>query len=174
MRLEYVLKNIETMSIRGTKNVEIKGVEYDSRNIKKGDLFVCINGYNVNGHKFIESAKQKGAVAFLVEEDVAKDDGFTYIKVKDTSEVLDKISMNFYENPSEKLKLIGVTGTNGKTSITSFLKILLSDEGCGFIGTTGIYDGKELHKTKNTTPNSMEIQKHLSEMVKNNCKYCVM
>lgn len=175
MKLEQVLKNVEIISLYGPKDVEIEGVEYDSRNIKYGDLLVCINGSNVNGHKFIENAKAKGAVAFLIEENVQKDDGYTYIKVKSTEEVVSIIGENFYEKPSEKIELIGVTGTNGKTSVATFLKDILSkDDLCGFIGTTGIFDGKNNYLNKNTTPNNIEIQKSLSKMVKNNCKYCAM
>ena len=175
MKLEHILKSMEIVSILGPKDVEIKGLEYDSRNVKKDELFVCINGTNVDGHNFIECAKQKGAVAFLIDKSVEKDDGFTYIKVKNTNAVLSILSKNFYENPSEKLNLIGVTGTNGKTSVATFLKEILSKEApCGFIGTTGIYDGKNYYDNKNTTPNNMEIQKNLSRMYENNCKYCVM
>ena len=175
MKLEHILKDIEKKLLLGPKDVEIKGLEYDSRNVKEGDLLICINGANVNGHKFIESAKAKGAVAFIIEEDVQKDDGFTYVKVKSTNEVMPIIGRNFYENPSEKIELIGVTGTNGKTSVATFLKDILSqDDKCGFIGTTGIFDGRDNYLNKNTTPNNIEIQKSLNNMVENNCKYCAM
>lgn len=175
MKLEHILKDIEKILLLGPKDVEIKGLEYDSRNVKEGDLLICINGANVNGHKFIESAKAKGAVAFIIEEDVQKDDGFTYIKVKSTNEVMTILGRNFYEDPSEKIELIGVTGTNGKTSVATFLKDILSqDDKCGFIGTTGIFDGRDNYLNKNTTPNNIEIQKSLNNMVKNNCKYCTM
>lgn len=175
MKLEHILKDIEIILLLGPKNVEIKGLEYDSRNVKEGDLLICINGANVNGHKFIESAKAKGAVAFIIEEDVEKEDGFTYIKVKSTNEVMSILGRNFYENSSEKIELIGITGTNGKTSVATFLKDILSqDDKCGFIGTTGIFDGKDNYLNKNTTPNNIEIQKSLNNMVENNCKYCAM
>ena len=144
MKLEYILKDIEKILLLGPKDVEIKGLAYDSRNVKEGDLLICINGANFNGHKFIESAKDKGAVAFIIEEDVQKDDGFTYVKVQSTNEVMHILGRNFYENPSEKIELIGVTGTNGKTSVATFLKDILSqDYKCGFIGTTGIFDGRD-------------------------------
>ncbi|WP_228108713.1 UDP-N-acetylmuramoyl-L-alanyl-D-glutamate--2,6-diaminopimelate ligase [Terrisporobacter petrolearius] len=175
MKLEDLLKDIEIILLSGPKDVEIKGLEYDSRNVKEGDLLVCINGANVNGHKFIESAKAKGAVAFVIEEDVQKDDNLTYIKVRSTNEVISTLGRNFYKNPSEKIQLIGVTGTNGKTSVSSFLKDILSqDEKCGFIGTIGIFDGKNNYLNKNTTPNNIEIQKSLNNMINNDCKYCTM
>lgn len=175
MKLEYILKDIEKILLLGPKDVEIKGLEYDSRNVKEGDLLICINGANFNGHKFIESAKAKGAVAFIIEEDVQKDDGFTYVKVKSTNEVMSILGRNFYENPSKKIELIGVTGTNGKTSVATFLKDILSqDDKCGFIGTTGIFDGRDNYLNKNTTPNNIEIQKSLNNMVGNDCKYCAM
>lgn len=175
MKLEQILKDIEIILLLGSKDIEIKGLEYDSRNIKEGDLFICINGTNVNGHKFIESAKAKGAVAFIIEEDVQKDDGFTYVKVKSTNEVMSILGRNFYKNPTEKIELIGVTGTNGKTSVATFLKdILCQVDKCGFIGTTGIFDGKNNYSNKNTTPNNIEIQKGLNNMIENNCRYCAM
>ena len=175
MKLEYVLKYIDITFLSGSKDIEIKGIEYDSRNIKEGDLFVCINGTNVNSHKFIESAKEKGAVAFIIEEEVQKNDGYTYIKVKSTNDIMPILGSNFYENPSEKINLIGVTGTNGKTSVATFLKdILEQDDKCGFIGTTGIFDGENNYPNKNTTPNNIEIQKRLDNMIKNKCKYCAM
>ena len=175
MKLEQILKDIEIILLLGPKNIEIKGLEYDSRNVKEGDLFICINGTNVNGHKFIESAKAKGAVAFIIEEDVQKDDGFTYVKVKSTNEVMSVLGRNFYKNPTEKIELIGVTGTNGKTSVATFLNdILCQVDKCGFIGTTGIFDGKNNYLNKNTTPNNIEIQKSLNRMIENNCKYCAM
>ena len=175
MKLEDVLKDIDITFLSGSKDIEIKGIEYDSRNIKEGDLFVCINGTNVNSHKFIESAKEKGAVAFIIEEEVQKNDGYTYIKVKSTNDIMPILGSNFYENPSEKINLIGVTGTNGKTSVATFLKdILEQDDKCGFIGTTGIFDGENNYPNKNTTPNNIEIQKRLDNMIKNKCKYCAM
>lgn len=175
MKLEHILKDIEIILLSGSKSVEIKGLEYDSRNVKEGDLFICIKGTNVDGHKFIENAKAKGAVAFLIEEDVPMDDKFTYVKVKSVNEIISKLGSNFYENPSEKINLIGVTGTNGKTSVASFLKdILGKNNKCGFIGTTGIFDGKTDYLNKNTTPNNIEIQKSLNKMIENNCKYCAM
>lgn len=175
MKLKNILKDVEVMSISGPKDIEIDGVEYDSRKIKKNDLFICINGATVNGHIFMESAKKRGAIAFLIEEDLQKDDGFTYIRVKSTNDVLSIIGRNFYNHASEKLSLIGVTGTNGKTSVATFLKDILNvDDKCGFIGTTGIYDGLNVIENKNTTPNNLEIQKSLYKMVQNNCKYCAM
>ena len=175
MKLDDIIKDIKIISILGPKDIEIKGLAYDSRKVKKDDLFICINGSNMDGHEFIESAKVKGAIAFLIEEDVEKDDGFTYIKVKSTDEVLSTLGRNFYDNPSDKINLIGVTGTNGKTSVSSFLKDILSEYcNCGFIGTTGIYDGKNYIENKNTTPNNIEIQKNLNNMYENNCKYCAM
>ena len=88
MKLESILKNVEVISILGPKDVEIKGLEYDSRNIKKDDLFICINGANVDGHRFIECAKERGAKAFLIDKEVEKNDNFTYIRVKYTSDVI--------------------------------------------------------------------------------------
>lgn len=168
MRLKDLIRKLDIISLEGNEEIEIKDIKYDSKQINIGDLFICLKGSNVNGHMFIDEAKRKGAVCFLIEDNVEYDDNYTYIKVKNTYESMSILSDNFYNHPCENIKLIGVTGTNGKTSIATFLKEILNNKSkCGFIGTTGIYDGSKMLDNKNTTPNNLEIQKNLYNMVKN-------
>lgn len=175
MKLKYILNKIDYIYIVGDDEIEISSIEYDSRNVTENSMFVCVNGSNVNGHEFIKDCKDRGAKCFLIEEDVNFENGYTYIKVQNVKTVIPIISDNFYEHPSKYIKLIGVTGTNGKTSIATFLKDMFSTRyNCGFIGTTGIYDGKNILTTKNTTPNNIEIQKNLRNMINNKCEYCFM
>lgn len=175
MRLKDLIRKLDIISLEGNEEIEIKDIKYDSKQINIGDLFICLKGSNVNGHMFIDEAKRKGAVCFLIEDNVEYDDNYTYIKVKNTYESMSILSDNFYNHPCENIKLIGVTGTNGKTSIATFLKEILNNKSkCGFIGTTGIYDGSKMLDNKNTTPNNLEIQKNLYNMVKNKCEYCTM
>lgn len=175
MKLKDIIKDLEVISIKGDTDIEISSIEFDSRNVNKETLFICIKGFTVDSHKFINSSIEKGAVAFLVEEDV-EIEGYTFIRVKNTREAMAKISSNFYEKPSSKMNVIGVTGTNGKTSITTFLSEILSknNEKVGLIGTIKTFDGKDEIVSKNTTPESITLQKYFKRMVDNNCKSCVM
>lgn len=175
MNLELLLKGVDVISVYGNNNIEIDNVEYDSRNIKKNGLFICINGTNTNGHKFIDNAKHNGAIAFIIDQDVPILEQYTYIRVNNTKDAMAKIANNFYNNPSKMLNVIGVTGTNGKTSISTFLSQILNiNNKCGLIGTIKIDDGKDQIVSKNTTPESLDLQKSFYNMVKNKCEYCAM
>ncbi|MEF9991684.1 MAG: UDP-N-acetylmuramoyl-L-alanyl-D-glutamate--2,6-diaminopimelate ligase [Romboutsia sp.] len=178
MKLRNIIENIDIIDIRGDTNLDIKNIYYDSRKVTKDSLLICIRGYKNDGHKFIDTAIENGAVAILIEEDIEKYiayENITFIKTNDTRASMAKVSCNFYDNPTMQLKIIGVTGTNGKTSITTFIKQILSQYGkVGLVGTINIDNGKEEIVSKNTTPESLDLQHHLSSMVKNNCRYCVM
>ena len=135
---------------------------------KEDGLFICINGEFSNGHHFIKNAIENGAKAFIIDEDVEYIEGYKYIKVDDSKAAMSKIASNFYNNSSENIKIIGVTGTNGKTSVTTFLILLLNSYNkCGLIGTIKIDDGKNEIISKNTTPDSLDIQKSLFKMIEN-------
>ena len=175
MNLGKILDNVDILDIYGDIDIDIKSVEFDSRKVKNDGLFICVNGANVNGHMFINKAIDNGAKAFLISEDVHMVEGYTFIKVKDIKKSMAKIASNFYNNPSENLDIIGVTGTNGKTSITTFLSQILNiDHKCGVIGTIKIYDGIYEIPSQNTTPESLDLQKSLYNMSKNKCEYCSM
>ena len=176
MLLKDIIKRCEIKSIVGNTDIEISAIESDSRNISENSLFVCIKGHTVNSHDFIESAKEKGAVAFLIEEDVEKEDGCTYIKVNSTRKDMAKVASEFYNHPTKKLSVLGVTGTNGKTSITTFLRETLdrANKKSGLIGTISIDNGKDVIVSKNTTPESMDLQKHFKTMLDSGCEHCAM
>lgn len=175
MKLNDVIQGVNTISIKGDLNIDINNIQYDSRKITVNSLFICVRGFNVDGHNFIEKAMEKGAVAFLVEEDLEKE-GYTFIRVEDTRSTMAKIAHNFYDKPSSKMDIIGVTGTNGKTSITTFLSEILksTNEKVGLVGTIKINDGKKDIESNSTTPESRDLQEYFNVMVNNKCKYCTM
>lgn len=176
MKLIDILNGIEYELLNGNIDIEIKGIEQDSRKIKKDYLFFAIKGYNSDGHDYINQAIENGAIAIIVTDDIKIDSNITIIKVKDDKDAMAYISSKFYNNPSEKLDLIGVTGTNGKTSITYILKTILEEKNkkIGIIGTMGSVIDNKLIDNANTTPESIEIQKQINNMIEVNTDCCIM
>lgn len=176
MKLKRIIDNCNILYTVGELSKEITSIQFDSRNVDDKTLFVCIKGYKVDGHSFIQSAYEKGARAFLVEDDVERLEDCTYIKVDNTRKAMAIVSANLNNNPTKDLKVIGVTGTNGKTSISTFLKELLSlnNSKVGLVGTISIDNGKEVIVSKNTTPESADLQKHFRTMLESGCDYCAM
>ena len=172
MKLDYILKNINNIK-KSNFNPDVSYLTCDTQKIIKNSIFVCLKGVNFNGHNFAKKALCLGACAVVVEEDL---DLPKQILVENTHKAFAKMCANFYNNPSEKLKFIGVTGTNGKTSTTKIIKEILTKQGktVGLIGTIQNEIGSTIIKTKNTTPNHMEFQKLLSMMVSKHCDYVVM
>ena len=171
MKLSQLMKRVKTTSI--CEDYEISFVTDDFEKIEENCLFVCINGHKTDAHIFAHEAIKKGAAAVVVERDMDID---KQIIVKDTREAYAFLCSAFYGNPADKLKIIGITGTNGKTS-TSFLLselIKLSGHKTGLIGTVVDIIGDKEIDSKLTTPDSAELFKYLSEMVENGCEYCVM
>ncbi|MFD3157433.1 UDP-N-acetylmuramoyl-L-alanyl-D-glutamate--2,6-diaminopimelate ligase [Haloimpatiens sp. FM7330] len=176
MKLKNILKNIEFKLMQGELNLDVNNIQYDSRKIGKGDVFFCIKGFNVDGHKFINNAVKQGASVIVCEDKPQSIPQCTVIQVKDTRKALARGASNFYGNPSEKMKVIGITGTNGKTTSAFMLKSILEQCGhkVGLIGTIANYIGdKKIHSVR-TTPESLELQKLFYDMVQNNVQYCVM
>ncbi len=177
MILTKLLKGLDYEVIQGKDSVEINEVNYDSRLVKNDSLFVCIKGFAVDGHKYAKAAIEKGAIAIVCEDFIECDNSeVAIIKVKDTRKALAIIGSNFYDNPSKKMKIIGVTGTNGKTTTTFMLKNILEEAGkkVGLVGTIANYIGEEKLDTERTTPESFELQKLFHDMVEKGCEYCVM
>lgn len=180
MKLKDLLKNIEILNEKGNLEIEITNIHSDSRKIKQGGLFVAINGFSKNGIDFIPSAIENGAIAIVVEPDVdinSLNYNIPIISVKNTRKALAVLACNFYDNPSKKLKLIGVTGTKGKTTSTFMIKSLLEEKGLkvGLIGSIAVYINKEkIEDTDRTTPESIEIQKYLSMMVEKNVDVAII
>ena len=174
MKLNKVLEGLEIKESVNNLDLDITNIHSDSRKIKEGGLFVAINGYSQNGIDYLDSAISNGAVAAIVEDNIdisSLPNTLTYIKVGNTRKALAVTSCNLYENPSKKFKLIGVTGTKGKTTTTFMIKSLLESHGLkvGLIGSIAVYIGDEkIEDTDRTTPESVEIQKHFAQMAKEN------
>jgi len=178
MLLQYLLEKIENKEIIGDSKAKINKIEYDSKKIEKGDLFVAINGLNEDGHTYIEEAVDKGAIAVIVnkEYDVKEEKGVTYIKVDDTRIALAIVSATYYDNPASKLKIIGITGTKGKTTTAYMIRDILNASGkkTGMIGTIyNTYGDKKIEAIR-TSPESLELQKLLKDMVDADMEYVVM
>lgn len=177
MKLQELLKNIKPTTIEGNTDVEITGVNIDSRKIKDGHLFVAMKGTQVDGHKFIGKAIESGAKAILCEDmPQEKNDGVCYIQVASTEDAVGKVATLFFEDPSKHLKLVGVTGTNGKTTIATLLYNMFRKFGykVGLLSTVCNYiDDREV-PADHTTPDPIELNELLSEMVKAGCEYAFM
>ena len=180
MKLTDLTKELEITKTVGDLNLDITNIHSDSRKIKENGLFIAINGFSKNGIEFIPSAIENGAKAVIVEPDVNIDElnlNIPIIQVKNTRKALAQVSCSFYDHPGKKLKLIGITGTKGKTTTTFMTKAILEAHGykVGLIGSIAVYIGKEkLYETDRTTPESIEIQENLAKMVKENVDICIL
>ena len=175
--LREILYKVEINSVIGNTSLSINKIEFDSRLISDGDMYIAITGVNVDGHSFISQAIQNGANCIVCEKiPDNKTDGVVYVNVKSSRKALAIISSNYFDNPSSKLNLIGVTGTNGKTTIATLLFDLYTELEIksGLISTVKIsYDNKNFQANQ-TTPDSLSINRFLSEMVNSNVRYCFM
>jgi len=182
MKLNEILMGFENLKAKGDLEKEIKGIENNSKEIQKGYMFVAIKGFTHDGHDFIEEAIKNGATVIVAEEgfNIKKIDfpeDITVIVVKNTREFLAIASCNFYKNPSKKMKLIGVTGTKGKTTTTFMIKEILEKAGknVGLIGTVEVsINGKKKKDSERTTPESLELQRLFAEMLEQGTEYVVM
>lgn len=177
MVLEELIKGLKTVSVYGQTDIEITGVNIDSRRIKEGHLFVAQRGTQVDGHKFIPKAIELGAKAVLCEVlPEEKAEGVTYVQVESTEDVVGKVATTFYGDPSRKLKLVGVTGTNGKTTIATLLYNMFRKLGykCGLLSTVCNYIEDEAVPADHTTPDPIELNYLLSRMVDAGCQYAFM
>jgi UDP-N-acetylmuramoyl-L-alanyl-D-glutamate--2,6-diaminopimelate ligase len=174
MKLKALLEGLEIKKATFSLDMEVPGVAYDSRKVSKGDVFVAIKGEIFDGRDFIGDALGRGASAVVVEGDYPPED-IPLITVHDGRAALACISANFYGRPSERLKMIGVTGTNGKTTTTYLIKSILEVEGgkVGLIGTINYMIGDKLFPAPHTTPEALEYQRLLSEMLEAGCAYAV-
>ncbi len=182
MEIKQLLVGLENLKVRGDLSVEISGIESNSKNVKNGYLFVAIQGFSTDGHQYVENAIENGAVAIMIQEgcnlkgiNIPKN--IVVVMVKDTREGLAVVSDNFYGHPSKKFKLIGVTGTKGKTTTTFMIKEIFEKAGkkVGLVGTIATYvNGKKVKDSNRTTPESLELQQTFAEMVKQGVEVVVM
>lgn len=182
MELKKLLVGLEGIKAKGNVDLDIKGIEKNSKEVKEGYLFIAIKGFSTDGHQYVENAIENGATCVMVQEgcdlkDLNIPENVTILMVEDTRKALAICSSNFYGNPSSKLKLIGVTGTKGKTTTTFMIKEILEKSGkkVGLIGTIATYiNGKKIKESDRTTPESLELQQLFKQMVDEGVEVCVM
>ena len=177
MKLSELLKNVKPLDIKGDAEVEITGVNIDSRRIASGHLFVAIKGTQTDGHAYIGKAEELGAAAVLCEEMPAEPkEGVTYVTVASTESAVGPVATLFYGDPSRHLKLVGVTGTNGKTTIATLLYNMFRKMGhrCGLLSTVCNYIEDEPIAASHTTPDPIELNALLARMVAAGCEYAFM
>ena len=177
MLLRDILYKTAIQAVKGPTDVAVAKIEFDSRLVTKGDVFVAIKGTLSDGHKFIGKAIELGAVAVICEalpEEITE--GVSYVEVKSASSALAYMSANYYGNPSASLKLVGITGTNGKTTIATLLYQLFKNAGfkAGLLSTVKVMVDSVEYKATHTTPDSLTINKYLREMIDAGCDYCFM
>jgi len=175
MKLSEVLKGIECIR-PAAKDCEIEGISFDSRTCQKGWLFVAVNGAEADGHKYIGKAVDNGAVAVIYEEGEHTEESAVMVKVTSSRKALGLAASNFYGNPSEKIQLVGVTGTNGKSTTVTLLYRLFTDLGycCGLFSTIVNVIGTREIPADHTTPDPIQLNRLLAEMVECGCQYCFM
>ena len=177
MKLSELLKNVKPIAVHGDIDIDIKGVNIDSRKIENGHLFIAMKGTQVDGHKFIDKAIDLGATAILLEDmPETLEDKVTYVQVKSTEEDAGKVATLFYGDPSKKLKLVGVTGTNGKTTIATLLYEMFREFGykVGLLSTVCNYIDDKAIPADHTTPDPIELNRLLGDMVAEGCEYAFM
>lgn len=182
MELKSVIAGIDGLKAKGNLDINIETIETDSRKVTKNAMFVAIVGFKTDGHEYIKQAIENGAKAIMIEQGAKINKGdftedITIIMAPNTRIAIAKIACNFYKNPSKKLKLIGVTGTKGKTTTTFMIKAILEEHGkkVGLIGTIANYIGdKNLGESSRTTPDSLELQRLFSKMVEEDVEYAIM
>ena len=175
MKLSELLKDIRVLEASASMELELTGVSYDSRTTQSGELYVAVKGYATDGHKYIPGAAEKGAAAVLCEEKPSID--IPYVLVEDSRLALAQLGCNWFHNPADEMTVIGVTGTNGKTTVTYLLKSVLeqcANAKVGLIGTIQNMIGDKVIETERTTPESFEVQKLFREMADAGCTHVVM
>ena len=175
-KLKDILQGIEIISTKGSTHININNIQNDTRLVKENDVFVAIKGFYADGHKFVGKAIENGAVALIVSEDVETPDNITVIRVEDTSKVLAIMASNYYNHPEKKLKIVGLTGTNGKTTTATTLYKLFLSLGikAGLISTVKNYIGEEFEISKLSTPDSLSLFALFDKMQKAGCEYVFM
>ena len=176
MKLKDLLTKIKPVEIIGNADVDVTGINIDSRKIESGHLFIAMRGTQVDGHQFIPKAIELGATAVLCEDVAEPVEGVTYVKVADCEDCVGPVATTFYGDPTSKLKLVGVTGTNGKTTIATLLYNMFRKMGhkCGLLSTVCNYVDDEAYPTDHTTPDPIELNMLLAKMVEAGCDYAFM
>ena len=177
MKLKELVSRLNVLEVKGDLERNINGVQIDSRQIGEGHLFIAVRGTVADGHNYIGKALELGAVAVLCEEIPAEvKEGVTYVRVENTEQVVGQVATTFYGNPTSKLKLVGVTGTNGKTTIATVLYEMFRYMGhkAGLLSTVCNYIDGEAIPTEHTTPDPITLNALLAQMVEAGCEYAFM
>lgn len=177
MNLSRLFENIKIIKSNVSFEKELNHISFNSKDIKDNTLFFAIKGVQIDAHDFIkEIFEENKNTVFVIENSDFVSDKYSYILVEDNRSALSLAASNFYDQPSKKMEIVGITGTNGKSSVVFFLKQLCDflKIKAGVISTLNINDGNNIHETINTTPDPISIQKYMSLMVNNGCKYCFM
>lgn len=174
MKLKELVKNLEIRHFNAQENIEVENISISSKNLENNSIFICIKGVNTDGHNYVDDAIKNGCVLVVSEKKLSNE--IPHIVVSDTRKAFSILASNFYGNPSKKLKLIGITGTNGKTTTSYLIKSILQTNGkkVGVIGTLGYQLEDKNYDLSLTTPDPMELNKIFYEMVNAKCEYCVM
>ena len=175
--LQNILYKVGLVSVQGDLDTQVNAIEFDSRAVSDGNVFVAVKGVTVDGHDYIQKAIQSGAVAVVCEAlPVDRPEGIIFVQVRNSAEALAVIAANFFGNPSEELTLVGITGTNGKTTTTTLLHDLLTELGhkVGLLSTVVNKIGDREVPATHTTPNPVALNQLLREMVEEGCSYCFM
>ncbi|HKK83824.1 MAG TPA: UDP-N-acetylmuramoyl-L-alanyl-D-glutamate--2,6-diaminopimelate ligase [Atribacterota bacterium] len=176
MKLSELIKDLNIDKVKGSIDIDISGISQNSKKVKEGYLFVCIEGFVMDGHKFIPEAIQRGAGAILLQKDIPINKDITVLLVKDTRKALALLANRYYDYPSRKLKVIGITGTNGKTTVAYMLKAILeeADKKVGLLTTVENIINHQSKDSKMTTMESLDLQKAFCKMLSGNTDYCIM
>lgn len=180
MKLKMLIKGIDVNRMNGSDDIEVSGIAYDSRAVKEGNAFIAVKGEKVDGHNYMKDAMRMGAAAIVYERELPEDAlstdrGVTFVHVSDSRKALAFLSNNFYKQPSEHMTVIGITGTNGKTTTTYLVKSILETRGkdVGLIGTIHYMIKDKTYDAPHTTPESPEFQSILAQMLESDCSYAV-
>lgn len=175
MRISELIKNIDGVQVYG-EDINIEKLVFNTKDVSANSLFFCIEGIKVDGHIFAEKAIETGAIALVVSKELNLNHRAVIIKVKDTRKAMALMSANFFNNPTDKLDIIGITGTNGKTTSTFMLKSILDNAGhkTGLLGTIYNMSGNNIEEAKRTTPESMDLQKLFNNMISDGVDTCIM
>ncbi len=176
MWLSSIVAGLKFNQLQGSLQVEVSSIAFDSREVTKGSIFVAIAGFETDGHHYIRQAIERGAVAVVLEKEAEVKDGVAVLMVQDSRDALAQISAAFYGDPTADMNLTGITGTNGKTSITFMIQSILEQDGrsVGLIGTMGSMIKGNALQTRNTTPESLHLQRLFLQMRDEGVDDCVM
>ena len=176
MQLKQLVDELSPLKVEGPLDREVTGITYDSRRVTPGMIFVAIPGHKTDGHEFISTAIDRGAMGVICEKNGFVSQRVTKIKVADAREALAWAAAAYYQHPSKKLKVIGVTGTNGKTTVAFMVKQIMRAAGinCGLIGTVRYEIGERVIPAQRTTPEALDIQQMMAQMLRADCQACVM